>query len=454
MSISVKELKDIIVSEAKKEIGYKEGRNNYNKFAIEANALWVQYQAWCGTFNVAIYKRAGINLLKIISNPFYVPTIYAEGRAKGIWVDTPYIEAGDLVLYEFNNDSLRDHTGISIGGITTVEGNTSNGQSGSQADGGGVFKRNRSSATKRGALSLRLMAQKYPQAFNNKVPTIKLNIWESSNTIKGLTTAQVKDIQSKLIKAGYNLGSYGADGSYKKATTTAVIAFQKKYKLTADGVAGTNTVAKLNEIVKDSTTIVKPVVKPTNKNVWETSNTIKGLSKAQVKDIQNKLIKAGYSVGSHGADGSYKNDTVNAVKAFQKKHKLTVDGIAGTNTVNKLNAVIKPVSNKNKAPAFPLADKTYYYGSESGGMKSVSGKGLNSKNKGDVVKDSNGRWYSKGLKLWQSQMKSRGWSIDVDGRYGDQTSRVSLQFKKNYKLGNDPRIGPVTWAAAWDIKVS
>lgn len=48
--------------------------------------------------------------------------------------------------------------------------------------------------------------------------------------------------------------------------------------------------------------------------------------------LQQKLILRGYSCGSKGADGIYGNDTVKAVKAFQKANGLTADGVAGPKT--------------------------------------------------------------------------------------------------------------------------
>lgn len=92
---------------------------------------------------------------------------------------------------------------------------------------------------------------------------------------------------------------------------------------------------------KASSTPVK-----TSTSVWETSARIKGMSSTEVKSLQTKLVKAGYSVGKSGVDGSYKNDTVNAVKQFQKKNGLSVDGVAGPSTMAKLNAVIKGSTTK------------------------------------------------------------------------------------------------------------
>jgi peptidoglycan hydrolase-like protein with peptidoglycan-binding domain/biotin carboxyl carrier protein len=56
---------------------------------------------------------------------------------------------------------------------------------------------------------------------------------------------------------------------------------------------------------------------------------------ATVKKIQQKLISLGYKIPA-GATGNYLDQTVSAVKSFQKAKGLTVDGIVGQNTWNKL----------------------------------------------------------------------------------------------------------------------
>lgn len=56
----------------------------------------------------------------------------------------------------------------------------------------------------------------------------------------------------------------------------------------------------------------------------------------EVKKLQQHLIDSGYDIGSYGLDGVYGNDTANAVKKYQKDNGLTVDGIAGNNTLSKM----------------------------------------------------------------------------------------------------------------------
>ncbi len=54
----------------------------------------------------------------------------------------------------------------------------------------------------------------------------------------------------------------------------------------------------------------------------------------EVKKIQEKLKAWGYYTG--GVDGIYGSQTFEAVKKFQRKNNLSVDGIAGTKTLQAL----------------------------------------------------------------------------------------------------------------------
>ena len=66
-----------------------------------------------------------------------------------------------------------------------------------------------------------------------------------------------------------------------------------------------------------------------------TAYTMKEKDKLDVvKTIQDALIKKGYLKGK--STGYCGTDTVAAVKAFQKANNLTVDGQAGTKTLELL----------------------------------------------------------------------------------------------------------------------
>jgi len=66
----------------------------------------------------------------------------------------------------------------------------------------------------------------------------------------------------------------------------------------------------------------------------------------EVRKIQTKLKNWGYYAGS--VDGVYGWQTESAVRSFQKKNGLTVDGIAGTKTLNAMG--ITTTSGQTASP--------------------------------------------------------------------------------------------------------
>lgn len=103
------------------------------------------------------------------------------------------------------------------------------------------------------------------------------------------------------------------------------------------------------------------------------------------------------------------------------------------------------------APDFPLLrtpGNLCYYGPRSGPMESVSGHVPNSLNPGEV----NGK-SANGLKDWQAQMVERGYSLVVDGLYGDKTAAAADNLQRLAGLTRDKKIGPDTFYAAWLLPV-
>ena len=210
---------------------------------------------------------------------------------------------------------------------------------------------------------------------------------------KGATGSAVKDLQTKLKKLGF----YNAyvDGSYGDTTVAAVKAFQKKYNLTADGVAGSETLKKLDSAYKNAD------------SDKDDGSLRKGATGSAVKDLQTKLKKLGFY--NAYVDGSYGDTTVAAVKAFQKKYNLTADGVAGSETLKKLDSAYKNADS----------DK------DDGSLR----KGAT----GSAVKD------------LQTKLKKLGfYNAYVDGSYGDTTVAAVKAFQKKYNLTADGVAGSET----------
>ena len=210
---------------------------------------------------------------------------------------------------------------------------------------------------------------------------------------KGSTGSDVKELQTKLKKLGY----YDAyvDGDYGDTTVAAVKAFQKKYNLTADGIAGKETLKKLDSAYKNAD------------SAKDVDSLRMGDSGSAVKDLQTKLKKLGYYDGT--VDSTFGSGTYAAVRAFQKKYNLTADGVAGSETLKKLDSAYKNADS----------DK------DDGSLR----KGAT----GSAVKD------------LQTKLKKLGfYNASIDGDYGDTTVAAVKAFQKKYNLTADGVAGSET----------
>lgn len=61
-------------------------------------------------------------------------------------------------------------------------------------------------------------------------------------------------------------------------------------------------------------------------------NLTRGMRGADVMEMQNKLIEAGYALPKYGADGDFGQETEDALKKFQKDNGLNADGVYGEET--------------------------------------------------------------------------------------------------------------------------
>ena len=78
----------------------------------------------------------------------YVPYFVSAARSAGALRNFSEAQPGDLICFDWDSDGVADHVGIvesapTGSSIVTIEGNTSPGTSGSQSDGGGVWRRTR-----------------------------------------------------------------------------------------------------------------------------------------------------------------------------------------------------------------------------------------------------------------------------------------------------------------------
>ena len=126
--------------------------------------------------------------------------------------------------------------------------------------------------------------------------------------ITKVTSSTVYTVEGNTTKSGYS-----ANGGMVAA---------KSYSRTNSNIAGYCSI-DYNDEVKETVEVTVETLK-------------KGSKGDNVKALQTLLIGYGYDCGNYGADGDFGSATDEAVKAYQKKNGLDVDGIVGKNTWNKL----------------------------------------------------------------------------------------------------------------------
>lgn len=149
--------------------------------------------------------------------------------------------------------------------------------------------------------------------------------------------AYVKKLQESLHRLGYDLGEYGIDSNFGDSTEKAVRSFQKDQKILIDGIVGNETWRYLAKPKKEE---------EKSSSVDETPLLQNGDKGKDVKNLQERLIKLGYSVGKYRADGDFGDDTKEAVKQFQKDQKIKSDGVVGQITWGRLDNPKKVKQNK------------------------------------------------------------------------------------------------------------
>lgn len=228
------------------------GSNNYTKYWRDIYPAY-QGQPWCAcfvtwVFVIAFGKAMAQKLLK------HYPYVYCPTMAD-LFTLNANPKVGDIVIFKHNG--VFTHTGIVIkvsgDQFWTVEGNTSGGST-IIANGGAVCKKTYFNSNLPGTKFITPDYSKVQEikSEGNDAPSIS-----ASSILKiGSNGSAVKTLQKNLntlIKAKLTV-----DGEFGTATYNAVIKFQTKYKLTADGIVGENTRKKLNALLKkksNSTTV-------------------------------------------------------------------------------------------------------------------------------------------------------------------------------------------------------
>ena len=232
------------------------------------------------------------------------------------------------------------------------------------------------------------------------------------------------------------LGKLTVDGVFGSRMAATVRAFQKQFNLTADGVVGRQTWYKISYIyvsVKDLAELTSEgeVSSGTlSDGTWGGTVLRTGSTGSAVEQLQfwlNTLAQYESSIPSLTVDGVYGTGTANAVRAFQRKYGLTVDGVVGRATWTEVYDQFRSIQSDNGTPnAYP-------------------GTALREGSSGQNV-----RLVQFWLKIARTVYPSLS-NVTVDGRFGSATAAAVRRFQTYFGLTSDGVVGRTTWNKLYEV---
>ena len=145
----------------------------------------------------------------------------------------------------------------------------------------------------------------------------------------GITHPDVKELKINLAKIGFVV-SNNPTNYYGPVTAEQVGEFQRKYGLNVTGIADKNTLEALENILNGN-----PITEEQNQVIL----LREGVVHKNVLQLKEDLAKVGFKVSDNPND-YFGPITADTVREFQRSYNLPIDGIAGTETLQKLDELV------------------------------------------------------------------------------------------------------------------
>lgn len=232
------------------------------------------------------------------------------------------------------------------------------------------------------------------------------------------------------------IGKLTVDGVFGPRMVSTVKTFQRQFNLTADGVVGRQTWYKISYIyvsVKDLAELTSEGETSSgtlSDGSWGGTALRTGSTGSAVEQVQfwlNTLAQYESALPSLSVDGRYGAATASAVRAFQRRYGLTVDGVVGRETWNAIYNEFRSIQSDNGTPnAYP-------------------GTALREGASGQNV-----RLVQFWLKIAHT-VYSRLNDLTVDGRFGAATTAAVKRFQTYFGLTSDGVVGRTTWNKLYEV---
>ena len=165
------------------------------------------------------------------------------------------------------------------------------------------------------------------------------------------------DIMMQIVLKSYGYYEGKIDGLFGKTSRNSLILFQLNNQLEPDGVIGTKTCTFLLNKAN--------IKKNTKSKTLEVKNTINSFSQ-EIYDAQ--LILKDLGLYSYDVDGINGKGTKKALKEFQSKSGLVVDGVLGSKTKAALSkgedSYVISNNNSNNSDSSSINNEVINYGSD------------------------------------------------------------------------------------------
>lgn len=246
----------------------------------------------------------------------------------------------------------------------------------------------------------------------------------------------VLKLQQDLSKLGYYSGTIS--GHFGSKTEAAVMSFQKANGLSADGIAGSKTLAKIATALGNSSSSSSSNSSSSNSSSSSAASSSllkQGTKSEAVRTLQQNLKTLGYYTGS--VTGNFGPLTKEAVYSFQKANGLSADGVAGEKTLAAISSKLKGGSSSGSSNNSSSSSS-----SSSNSSSSSTSSLLNTS-----ITLQQGTKNDEVLKL-QNMLTSLGfYTGNKTGNFGEKTADAVIAYQKSKGLTADGIAGKKTLAA-------